>query len=70
MASPRRSRTVKIVATIGPASWELETVKQLILYGVDVVRINAAHNLIADRARLVDTVRAAAKATGRRVAIR
>ncbi len=69
MVSPRRSRTVKIVATIGPASWDFATLKQLILSGVDVVRINAAHNSLADRGRLVDTIRKASKETGRRVAI-
>ncbi|MDD3341244.1 MAG: pyruvate kinase [Bacilli bacterium] len=33
----------KIVATIGPASQEKETLKQMILAGMDVVRLNLSH---------------------------
>jgi pyruvate kinase len=69
MVSPPRSRTVKIIATIGPASRDLETIKQMIRAGVDIVRINAAHQTIDERTELVDAIRVAAKATGQRVAI-
>ncbi len=69
MAAYQRSRTTKIVATIGPASWNPRTLTQLIAAGVDVARINAAHDDIATRAHLVGVVRQAAKAAGQRVAI-
>ncbi|MBX6340826.1 MAG: pyruvate kinase, partial [Thermomicrobiaceae bacterium] len=53
MVAYQRSRTTKIVATIGPASWNPQTLTQLIAAGVDVARINAAHDDIATRAHLV-----------------
>ena len=39
----RRSRRVKIIATLGPASADRETVAALLAAGVDVFRINMSH---------------------------
>lgn len=36
-------RKTKIVATIGPATWEVETIKNLINAGINVARINFSH---------------------------
>ncbi len=36
-------KRTKIIATIGPASWDYKTLEQLILKGVDVVRLNFSH---------------------------
>ena len=33
----------KIIATLGPASWEVEMIEQLLLAGVDCFRINCSH---------------------------
>jgi pyruvate kinase len=40
---PNATRT-KIVATLGPASWEINVLAQLIDAGVDVFRINCSHS--------------------------
>ena len=40
----RRSRRVKIVATLGPASYAPEMIEQLFEAGVDVFRINMSHS--------------------------
>ena len=40
----RRSRRVKIVATLGPASGSQEMIDKLFLAGVDVFRINMSHS--------------------------
>ncbi len=48
----RRSRRVKMIATLGPASFEPEVVKALFLAGVDVFRINmshASHDMMRER---------------------
>lgn len=44
----RRNRNAKIVATLGPASSDKETVRQLFFAGVDVFRLNFSHGSAAD----------------------
>ncbi|HVX29727.1 MAG TPA: pyruvate kinase [Nitrolancea sp.] len=69
MIEPTARRNAKIVATIGPASWAPETLRSLLEAGVDVVRVNAAHNTIDVRRDIVKTIRTAARETGRCVGI-
>ena len=40
----RRTRRVKIVATLGPASYAPEMIERLFEAGVDVFRINMSHS--------------------------
>ncbi|MEM8788337.1 MAG: pyruvate kinase [Pseudomonadota bacterium] len=48
----RRNRNVKIVATLGPASSDYETIKALFVAGADVFRLNMSHGTHEDiRAR-------------------
>jgi pyruvate kinase len=62
-------RKTKIVATVGPASWDVTILKQMILAGVDVFRVNAAHNDIETRRRIVQSIREAINASDNHVAI-
>ena len=62
-------RRVKIVATLGPASRERDTLRELFLAGLDVVRINAAHGTPDERAVLVNDVRSVADEGGKLVPI-
>ena len=62
-------RRVKIVATLGPASRDRDTLRELFLAGLDVVRINAAHGSPEERAVLVNDVRAVADEVGKLVPI-
>ncbi len=66
MATERR---VKIVATLGPATAGRERLKELLLAGADMVRINAAHGSPEERARMIDDVRAAAGELGMMIPI-
>jgi pyruvate kinase len=62
-------RRTKIIATLGPASWDEAIVADLIEAGTDVFRLNFSH---ADRdrhARTIESVRAAATRVGREVAV-
>lgn len=65
----RLVRLAKIVATLGPASAKPETVRAMIRAGMDVARLNAAHGTVAERAAAVRTVREAAEAEGKAMAI-
>jgi pyruvate kinase len=63
------SHKTKIVATIGPASNSPEMLERLILAGLDVARLNFSHGDFGGHAEVIRRIRAAAQATGRRVAI-
>src|SRR5687768_15671573 len=62
-------RRAKIVCTIGPASDDQATLEQLIKAGMDVARQNFSHGTHEEHARRLSTIRAAADACGRPVAI-
>ena len=69
MTGESNGRKTKIVATVGPASWDVPVLKQLIHSGVDVFRVNAAHNSIEERRGIVKSIREAVESTGRHVGI-
>jgi pyruvate kinase len=62
-------RRTKIVATIGPASRDPETLARMIEAGMDVARLNFSHADHAVHAETVELVRNAAGRVGRPVAI-
>jgi pyruvate kinase len=62
-------RRTKIVATIGPASREPETLRRMVEAGLDVARLNFSHGNREIHAENAERVRAAANAAGRQVAI-
>ncbi|WP_455449901.1 pyruvate kinase [Natrinema thermotolerans] len=51
-------RNAKIVCTLGPASNDRETIRELAEAGMSVARLNASHGSLEDRAALIDRVRA------------
>ena len=59
----------KIVATIGPASESPEMLERLIRAGLNIARLNFSHGDFTGHAERIVRIRAAEKATGRRVAI-
>jgi pyruvate kinase len=52
-----RSRKVKILATLGPASSDTKTIRKLMLAGADAFRINMSHGDRRQKARLVEAIR-------------
>src|ERR1700759_4302331 len=62
-------RRTKIVATIGPASRDLETLTRMAEAGMDVARLNFSHGNREMHAENAELVRRAASAAGRQVAI-
>ncbi len=63
------SRHTKIVATIGPASNDPETLARMVAAGMDVARLNFSHGTAEQHAQTADRVRDAAARAGRPVAI-
>jgi pyruvate kinase len=62
-------RRTKIVATIGPASDDVETLTRMARAGMDVARLNFAHGTREEKAQTVQRVRMAAERAGRQVAV-
>jgi pyruvate kinase len=62
-------RRTKIVATIGPASREPDTLLRLVEAGMDVARLNYAHGTLEEHEETIRRVRNAAGQAGRAVAI-
>ncbi|MEI7911655.1 MAG: pyruvate kinase [Verrucomicrobiota bacterium] len=59
----------KIVATIGPASDTPEMLEKLLLAGMNIARLNFSHGDFSGHAARIERIRAAERASGRRVAI-
>ena len=62
-------RRTKIVATIGPASRDPETLPAMVEAGMDVARLNYSHGTLEEHAETARRVREAAGRAGRPVAI-
>lgn len=62
-------RRVKIVATIGPATNEIESLSSIINAGVDVIRINGAHGDIDGIAPKIDLIREVSKKLNKSIGI-
>ncbi len=62
-------RRTKIIATVGPASWDPGVLEQLIAAGADVFRLNFSHAGPERQAKTIEAVRGAAERVGREVAV-
>ena len=49
----RRIRHTKIVCTIGPATSDLDILREMVLAGMNVVRLNFSHGAHEDHAKVV-----------------
>jgi pyruvate kinase len=64
-----RGRLAKIIATLGPASRDPETIADLFDAGADVFRLNFSHGTHEDHAKSVAAIRDVEKARGRPITI-
>ena len=62
-------RKTKIIATIGPASRDRDTLDQLISAGMDCARLNFSHGTLAEHEEVIRTVRQLSQEHQRQVAI-
>ena len=63
------TKRTKIVCTIGPATKDVETLKQMILAGMNVARLNFSHGSFADQEVYYNAIKQARKELGLPVAI-
>lgn len=68
-SSLRNPHRTKIVATLGPSCTDLTTLRELILAGVTVVRLNFSHGSHDDHRAIIASVRNVAASLGIHVAI-
>jgi len=64
-----RAHKTKITATIGAASSSPSVIGEMLQAGMDIARLNFSHGDLDDHRRNIESVRAAAQAAGRDVAI-
>lgn len=62
-------RRTKVVATIGPASSSPEVLKQMVLAGMNVARLNFSHGSYEDHARTVTLLRSVSKELDRPITL-
>ncbi|HKF81478.1 MAG TPA: pyruvate kinase [Solirubrobacterales bacterium] len=62
-------RRTKIIATVGPASWDPTVLERLVAAGADIFRLNFSHAGPERQAGTIADIRAAAERVGREVAI-
>jgi pyruvate kinase len=62
-------RRTKIVASIGPASWDEPVLRKMIAAGADVIRINLSHGEPATQLALIDRARRISAEEGRAVGV-
>ncbi len=65
----RRLRKVKIVATLGPASSDYQTIRALFEAGADVFRLNMSHGTHAEQKARYDIIRQIEADTGRPIGV-
>lgn len=54
-------KRTKIIATIGPASADVETLKKMMIAGMNIARLNFSHGTYASHASLIKNIRSAAE---------
>ncbi|MDA1038304.1 MAG: pyruvate kinase [bacterium] len=64
-----QKKRTKIVATIGPSSQSVATLKKMLREGLDVARLNFSHGTHASHRKLIQSVRKASKEAKKNVAI-
>jgi pyruvate kinase len=62
-------RRTKIIATLGPATDDVQVLERMIIAGLDIVRANFSHGDVASHERRIKTVRQLAAAHGREIGV-
>ena len=65
----RRIRKAKIIATLGPASSDIKTIKKLFFTGADIFRLNFSHDVVSTHVKRFKEIRALEKKVNRPIGI-
>lgn len=65
----KKIRACKIVATLGPASSNEQTLRELVEAGINIVRLNFSHGEHSTHLKNIELVRKISRETGRHIAI-
>ena len=65
----RRNRKAKIIATLGPSTSDLKTIKKLFVAGADVFRLNFSHDVASTHIKRFKEIRTLEKKVGRPIGI-
>lgn len=63
------SKRTKIICTLGPASEDKKILKEMVLAGMNVARLNMSHGTYDNHHKLIQTIREVERATGQRITI-
>ena len=69
MRRAKLERRAKVVATLGPATSDVEMISNLILAGMNVARVNMSHGTHGAHAEVIANIRKASRAVGLEVAV-
>jgi pyruvate kinase len=69
MRRAKLNRHAKVIATLGPATSDVNTICELILAGMSVARLNMGHGSYDEHARLINNIRQASRSVGLEVAV-
>ncbi|HWQ65940.1 MAG TPA: pyruvate kinase [Methanospirillum sp.] len=64
-----RARLTRIIATIGPRSSDIRTIRSMILAGMDIARLNLSHGAHTDHQNIFEKIRTTAEECNRPVGI-
>jgi len=64
-----RIKNTKIIATIGPSSWNFEILKELAKEGMDLARLNFSHGTHEEKGRQIENLRKVSKALNKPLGI-
>ena len=65
----RRIKKAKIIATLGPSSSDIKTIKKLFLSGADIFRLNLSHDVVSTHIKRFKDIRALEKKVKRPIGI-
>jgi pyruvate kinase len=65
----RRNRKAKIIATLGPSSSDIKTIKKLFVSGADIFRLNFSHDVVSTHIKRFKEIRTLEKKVKRPIGI-